>query len=191
MLFTVRKHKKLLPTRKRDKYMKKMWFLLLVALTAVSTGYAQKAKRVEKIFEQSQTRYVEPEVRVFVKPMVADMAMLTTERQYYGPFIFNLPKPFPDLMQFQVEEYKKTALFQANKLAESDVMVAALFNVYIKEDDKYKIYIDISGFPATYSNFHLINLSNKDEIEMIKTLYGNESWIINMQRDRANEKAAE
>ncbi|MDD6831688.1 MAG: hypothetical protein PUE80_00825 [bacterium] len=170
--------------------MKKVMFLACLLMLGFSGSYAQRnAKATEKVFEQSQTRFTEPEVRTFINPVVADMKMLLTTRQEYGPYVFNLSKPFGELTQYQVEEFKKTSLYRANREAGSDIMIAALFNVYVNDNDKQKLIIDVSGFPAIYTNFHIVDINDAKELKMIETIYGNSTWISNQMKDRVNENA--
>lgn len=171
--------------------MKKILVALMMGLMVASGAYAQKKKQENIILEQSQTRFVEPEIRVFIKPMVSDLTMLSTERQYYGPYMMRLSKPFPNISQYMIDELKKNALYLANRESDSDIMVGCLFHVTIDENEPNVLRIDVSGYPAQYSNFHLINLNDEQELKMVNIMYGNYEWIRAMQGTRTGEAAVE
>lgn len=62
--------------------------LLTLLLAGSACVYAQK-KEV-KIFEEATARRIEPQVHVFITPQVADLKMLSTEREQYGPYRFEM-----------------------------------------------------------------------------------------------------
>lgn len=61
----------------------------LVVLAGTFTASAQK--KAVKLMEQTEARYVEPKVRVYITPQIADMKMLTEEREQFGPYRFDVP----------------------------------------------------------------------------------------------------
>ena len=165
---------------------------LLVAVTLSGLAQTKSKKSAQTVFEQSQTRYIEPEVRVFITPMVADIQMVSSERRYYV-YEFPLCKPYTELTFSLIEEFKKTALFYANKEESSDLMVGALFNVKVLDNDKSKLIVEVSGFPATYTNWHMINFNDTQQLDrdlkMIETIYGNSYWIDRSLRVRSEDAA--
>lgn len=175
-------------TKQGNTEMKRVLMLLFAAFALTAGCFAQKNANA-RTFEQSQTRFSEPEVRVFIKPMVADMQMKSTTRQAFGPYSFAVVRSLNELTQYQIEECKKTALYRTNAEAGSDIMVAALFNVYIDENDKQTLKVDVTGFPAVYTNFHLVNIDDQKELKMIETIYGNPNWISGQLKDRVNQTA--
>lgn len=77
--------------------MKRIALLLGLAVFATVVMQAQRKttqQREEHAFEEAITRAAEPEVKVFIQPLIADLQMIETERQPYGPTPTksNLPK---------------------------------------------------------------------------------------------------
>ncbi len=143
-------------------------FLCLILLTAL-TGFAQKKKTVEpqKTLEQAIARSVEPEIKVFIRPKIAEIEMLSTEKMEYGPYKFALKDP-ENLSQYLIEQLKVIALFRATKEAGADILVGSLYDIYILDNDSKTLYIDLSGYPAKYVNFK--NIEGED-VNMVNTVY--------------------
>ncbi len=143
-------------------------FLCLILLTAL-TCFAQKKKTVEpqKTLEQAIARSVEPEIKVFIRPKIAEIEMLSTEKMEYGPYKFALKDP-ENLSQYLIEQLKVIALFRATKEAGADILVGSLYDIYILDNDSKTLYIDLSGYPAKYVNFK--NIEGED-VNMVNTVY--------------------
>ena len=68
--------------------MKKKIFVVAVALLLGANLYAQRkstAQEEKRLFEEAISRTVEPEIRMFIQPTIADVEIIATERQQYGP----------------------------------------------------------------------------------------------------------
>jgi len=122
--------------------------------------------------QQSQSRVIEPKQDVFIVPLVADIQVMDKqERQDYGPY----PTPVnatPQSATFDdiVTWLKSDALWKANREANSDLIVAATFN--IKSDDKGKNYlVTVSGYPAKFINFRSLKLDKIEDYEWISVVY--------------------
>ena len=71
--------------------MKRIALLLGLAVFATVVMQAQRKttqQREEHAFEEAVTRAAEPEVKVFIHPLIADLQMIETERQPYGPYTY-------------------------------------------------------------------------------------------------------
>ncbi len=164
--------------------MKRSIFLCLILLTAL-TGFAQrKTVEPQKTLEQAIARSVEPEIRVFIHPQIAEIEMLSTEKMEYGPYKFSLKEP-EKLNQYLVEQLKVIALFRATKEAKADILVGSLFDIYMLDNDPKNLYIDLSGYPAKYVNFK--NLEGSD-INMVNTIYPASLKVV--ERNQAFEGTA-
>lgn len=79
--------------------------------------------------EQTEARYVEPKVRVYITPQIADMKMLTEEREQFGPYRFDVPGGLENLDQYAIDECKKRALYNAITESEGDALIEPIYNV--------------------------------------------------------------
>lgn len=149
--------------------MKRHVMLLLTLLLAGSACiYAQK-KEV-KIFEEATARRIEPQVHVFITPQVADLKMLSTEREQYGPYRFEM-KSLENTSLDDLNSWKIRALYRATLENNADAIIEPLFNCYVLEKDTKTMVIELSGFPVKYVNFRSLGKDDLREIEMIKAVY--------------------
>lgn len=142
----------------------------LLALTALFMGCAAVSAQKSqgpKLWEESSARKLDPEVRVFIRPQVCDMTMLTQNRETYGPYTFEM-KSFDALTNADLASFQARALFRATKEADADAVIEPMFNSYVYEKDNKVMVIELSGYPVRYSNFHPIT---NDEIEMVEKIY--------------------
>lgn len=165
-------NKQLRPTRNTGKHiMKRVALMLSILMLACTAAYAQRRAAAQqeetKTFEEAMTRMVEPEVKVYVRPKIADLSINSPERQYYGPYTYKVKNT---LTEWEFENLKTRALYQATKEADADVMVATIFDSYTLESDENTLVIEISGFPAKYVNFRNFGESESD-FEMAKWVY--------------------
>lgn len=148
-----------------------MALMLSILMLACTASYAQRRAAAQqeetKTFEEAMTRMVEPEVKVYVRPKIADLSINSPERQYYGPYTYKVKNT---LTEWEFENLKTRALYQATKEADADVMVATIFDSYTLESDENTLVIEISGFPAKYVNFRNFGESESD-FEMAKWVY--------------------
>ena len=126
-------------------------------------------QREEHAFEEAVTRAAEPEVKVFIHPLIADLQMIETERQPYGPYTYKIKSP-ENLTIVELENFKKRALYQAVQISDADVLIEPLFDSYIDESDPHKLVINLTGFPAKYVNFRNLG-SSPDDLEMVRVVY--------------------
>ena len=68
--------------------------MLSILMLACTASYAQRRAAAQqeetKTFEEAMTRMVEPEVKVYVRPKVADLSITSPQRQYYGPYTYKV-----------------------------------------------------------------------------------------------------
>lgn len=150
--------------------MKKKIFVVAIALLLGANLYAQRkstAQEEKRLFEEAISRTVEPEIRMFIQPTIADVEIIATERQQYGPYMFPIQSASA-LTEGELNNAKAAALYRATELENADVIVGTLFDSYISEKNSKVLVIKLSGFPGKYKNFRSIT---NDDVNMIKSIY--------------------
>jgi len=136
--------------------MKNLILAFLATLIFSASGYAQKNVR----YNQSQSRLIEPLQDVYVRPLVADLEIIKSERQQYGPF---QEFDFKDISQMtiaDIEDAKKNAVYKAALIDNADVIVGVTFQ--IKESTKGKgVDVTLRGYPAKYTNWRKVGSDPK------------------------------
>lgn len=103
-------------------------------------------------FEHAQTRIQEGMSEFFVRPMVAELQMLSTDCQEW-PFNIFPGVPLSDINATMLENAKANAAFRAAKLAGADIILGATF--FVTNNEKAKgLDVTVRGYPAKYVNFH-------------------------------------
>jgi len=144
----------------------------LVLLMAM-LGLSQTVKAQTKDeYRQSQSRMLEPQQQVFVRPLVVDLKVTTTERQ-------KAVWPFPDVdinkMTTQdVENLKINSLYLTAQKFDADVIVAATFDV---RTVKKGLEITVIGFPAKYENWKVA--TKEEDYKWIEDVYGTKIRFVN------------
>lgn len=133
--------------------MKKV-FIVCIAMAFSAISYAQKVQ-----FEQAQSRILEPMQDVFVRPMVAEMQMLSTELKVYMASWQFQEKKITDLTWQDLRDAKANAAFHAAISDGADIIVGATYYVRNHIDEKGKpsdhgIDVIVRGYPAKYVNWH-------------------------------------
>lgn len=123
-------------------------------------------------YRQSQSRMLEPQQQVFVRPLVVDLKVTTTERQ-------KAVWPFPDVdinkMTTQdVENLKINSLYLTAQKFDADVIVAATFDV---RTVKKGLEITVIGFPAKYENWKVA--TKEEDYKWIEDVYGTKIRFVN------------
>jgi len=157
--------------------------ILLVAAAFVYTGsFAQKVE-----YEEAQTRIIEPLQDVYVRPMVADIKMIKTERQEYKFQHAFLPyKKLADMTASDLENARALATYEAARKEGADVIIGATF--YLKQHEEngkiseFGVDVTVNGYPAQYVNWHKVGDEPKDK-----------EWVTNLingqiARNRANSE---
>lgn len=164
--------------------MKSRIFLsLVVALLTISMpAYAQKKDSNPKKWEHAEARKIEPEIRTFVTPQICDMQMLSSSRESYGPYYFQLDQTIGNTYRSETLNDEKRALFRACQEADADAIIEPLFDSYVYEKDTKLLIIELSGYPVKYTNFRP---ATKSEIEMIGVVYPTTSTSVSVSPEAA------
>ena len=119
-------------------------------------AHAQKME-----YEQAQSRILEPLQEVMVRPMAAELKMLTTELKVYPASWQFKEKKLSDLTIDDLQNAKANAAFHASVADGADIILAATYYVRNHIDEKgrptdYGIDVIVRGYPAKYTNWHLL-----------------------------------
>jgi len=148
-----------------------MKFLLVLLMAMLGLSQTVKAQTKDE-YRQSQSRMLEPQQQVFVRPLVVDLKVTTTERQ-------KAVWPFPDVdinkMTTQdVENLKINSLYLTAQKFDADVIVAATFDV---RTVKKGLEITVIGFPAKYENWKVA--TKEEDYKWIEDVYGTKIRFVN------------
>lgn len=147
--------------------------LMLTAIAAMVSTFGATAQDngSQVLFQDTETHISQPELRVFVNPMVCDLNMKyganASRTNFSTEFMI---KSLDTLSEAEFSNLKKRALFQFTKKEGADVIVEPLFNSYISADNTKRLIIEISGFPANYTNFRALG-KEKVDLDMIHIVY--------------------
>lgn len=146
------------------------FIIATAAVVLAATAFTSSAqKKAVKLMEQTEARYVEPSVKVYITPQVADMKMLTEEREQFGPYRFDVPGGLENLNQYTIDECKKRALYNAITESEGDALIEPIYNVQILSTEPKVLLVTLSGYPVKYVNFH--PLKDPKELETMRIIY--------------------
>lgn len=145
---------------------KHIFAVLTFVLAGTCSVFAQK-KGETVAFQEASAREASPNVAVFVYPQICDLKMLSSNREEYGPFDFDISGDERNIA-YELANVKARALQRASHLAGADLIVEALYTSTVYDKDNKVIWVSLSGYPAKYVNFR--SLGEKD-LEMIRALY--------------------
>lgn len=144
--------------------------ILAAAILLAGTAFSTSAQKKDvKLMEQTEARFVEPKVQVYIIPQVAEMKMLTEEREQFGPYRFDVPGGLENLNQYIIDECKKRALYNAITESEGDALIEPIYNVQILSSEPKVMLVTMSGYPVKYVNFH--PLKDPKELETMRIIY--------------------
>ena len=142
--------------------MKRKLFLLLAFFGLTVSVSAQVD------FEHAQTRIQEGMSEFFVRPMAAELQMISEECQEWPPFNIFPGIGLSDINSAMLENAKANAAYKAAQLAGADIILGATF--YVTNNKKTKgLDVVVRGYPAKYVNFHNYG-SNPEDSKWIAPL---------------------
>ncbi len=150
---------------------KHLLLLCLILATGIACPAQKKGEKARYLFEEAGERNQEPAFQVYVMPQIADVEYLSTERETFGPYRFPI-KSLNDLNEIIFDNLKSRAVHYAMREADADVIIAMVPHSYITEDDDKTVVVEITGYPAKFTNLRPIGSQDKD-FEMIRTVYPN------------------
>ncbi|MBE6314887.1 MAG: hypothetical protein E7079_08065 [Bacteroidales bacterium] len=124
-----------------------------------------------RTFEESQSRIAEPELKIYIRPMVADLEVLNNQkRMKFGPYKYEVNAKV--VTEDDLVNLKATSVYKAAQSSDADVIVGAIFNTYIEDSAPNVVNIEVIGFPAKYVNFRPLGTDEKsDDYDMIRVVY--------------------
>jgi len=130
---------------------------ILFVCAAMATSLFASAQKVE--YEQAQSRILEPLQEVLVRPMAAELQMLSTELKVYPASWQFKEKKLTDMTVDDLQNAKANAVFHASVSDGADIILAATYYVRNHIDEKgkptdYGIDVIVRGYPAKYANWH-------------------------------------
>lgn len=132
--------------------MKRILLFLSLVMFISSAALAQK----KVTFRQSQARLAEPQMNVYVKPLIVDLRVINGQKRVdAGPFIFE-DADISGMTVGELTDLKTKALYDASRQLNADVIVAATFDVKSRENGKKGLEITVSGYPAVYAGWRPI-----------------------------------
>ncbi len=132
-------------------------------------GMAENPQADNKLFEEAMARDEEPATKAYVVPQIADLQMLTAEREVFGPYHFKLARA-GELTEGELANTKGRALYRATRESDADLMIGTLYDSYILEGDEKYVVVELSGYPAKFVNFRPMPL-DADMTRMINICY--------------------
>lgn len=155
-----------------------LWAILALLLGVSQQSFAQTRNE----YRQSQSRMVEPQQQVFVRPLVVDLRVTTDERQ-------KAIWPFPDvdinkMTVGDVANLKINAMYLTAQKFDADVIVAPTFDI---RTVKKGIEITVIGFPAKYENWQVA--SQESDYKWIQDVYGVKIRTVNSIQSLGDNQA--
>lgn len=128
--------------------------------------FAQSSNEI-RVFEETGSRDFEPPFKIYVTPQVCDVKYLSDDRQEYGPYYFKFKGTLDENL---FTNLKNRAVYFAMKESDADAIIAMVPHSYISSEDENTLIVEISGYPAKYTNFRPLGSSDTD-FESIITVY--------------------
>lgn len=119
-------------------------------------------QRIEKIdYQESSARNLEPEHMMLLTPLIADLEVSAVKIRHTETEAFENIVITQDLLKI-MPELKKVALSRAARASEADVLVGTTIDVIT--NDRGRIEITVTGYPAFYRNFRKAESSDLEVI---------------------------
>lgn len=101
-------------------------------------------------FRESQARLSEPNMGVYIKPLIADLKINSTAGKIRDKWDFSLQDI--KALKGEIPNLKARALFLSTEKHDADVIVAASFDI-VSKDDGSGFVVRVIGYPANYINW--------------------------------------
>lgn len=128
---------------------------MIVALTLSVSAQNQKTQTkytttYTQTYENAQARMPQVLVQPLVKPLVCEVEVVPSKPTSYT---LNLTKNKVEKdLEGSLENVHNYGIFKYTTDTQTDMIVAATFHLYSKEDGDY--VLEIKGFPAKFKNWH-------------------------------------
>lgn len=129
--------------------MKRLFLFLMVLIGFSSIASAQKTE-VKVDYMEASSRYLEPTQSIMTTPLIADLSVVGGQISYTETEAFKDYEVTEALIDL-VPSFKKIALCHAARAHKADMIIGAMVDVIT--NDKGRLEITITGYPARYVNF--------------------------------------
>lgn len=166
--------------------------LIFISLLCATPVTAQVKKEVKKDvvvhydetsylqFQSNQARFADAQVSVYMKPLVAEVEVIS--HPTFGEGIRSEVVKIPtDLalnhLNSDPQKWRSYALFQVTKLWNCDVVVAPIFNIeYDEKRGDKEVSVEVKGLAGKYKNWHSATPADYEWMRIDKS-YLNESGV--------------
>ena len=128
----------------------------------MSTAYAQKSDVVKVDYMESSSRYLEPTQSIMTTPLIADLSVIGGQISYTETEAFEDYEVTEALIEL-VPSFKAVALCHAARAHKADMIIGAMVDVIT--NDKGRLEITITGYPAKYVNFRNATMEDMNLVQ--------------------------
>lgn len=141
--------------------MKKLLFVIALSIGFVTAASAQKTEVLIDYME-STARYLEPTQSIMTTPLIADLSVVGGQISYTESEAFKNYEVTEALIDL-IPGFKAIALCHAAWEHKADMIIGAMVDVVT--NDKGRIEITVTGYPARYVNFRN---ATEDDMDLVK-----------------------
>ena len=143
--------------------------ILLVGTFLMTACAVQKTT-----YRESSARVIEPGLSVIVTPLIADLQVISQEK--ITPYVEVFPYEVTLFNLKYVDNFKRTALLNAAKKYNADVIVGAIIDV--ETTPKGEFQISVTGYPARWVNFRNATAADTWMVDMFQMTPGNSAAVL-------------
>lgn len=140
---------------------KKLFLVIALAVGTMTIASAQKTE-IKVDYMESTARYLEPTQSIMTTPLIADLTVVGGQISYTETEAFKNYEVTEALIEL-VPSFKKIALCHAARAHKADMIIGAMVDVIT--NDRGKLEITITGYPARYVNFRN---ATEDDMDLVK-----------------------
>lgn len=137
--------------------LRKLFVVTACVFCVMTISHAQKVETVQVDYMESSARYLEPTQSIMTTPLIADLAVTGGQISYTETEAFKDYEVTEELIEL-VPSFKAIALCHAARAHKADMIIGAMVDVIT--NDRGRLEITITGYPARYVNFR--NATNED-----------------------------
>lgn len=135
---------------------------MVILLVSMVTVHAQKSEVVKVDYMESSSRYLEPTQSIMTTPLIADLSVTGGQISYTETEAFKDYEVTDDLIEL-VPSFKAVALCHAARAHNADMIIGAMVDVIT--NDKGRLEITITGYPARYVNFRNATMDDMNLVQ--------------------------
>lgn len=145
-------------------------------------------------YEHSQTRILEGVHEFFIRPVVAELQILSEKRIQKGPYNLFPGKSLDEISEAMLQNAKANAAYKAAQEFDADIILGTTF--YVTNNKKKKgLDVIVCGYPAKYIKFHNYGDPKYSEdskwIDPLLTGQRNRAWAWDRDNTQEASKAVQ